>query len=381
MPPEPRDVLSSLSEEDLASAARENHIDLGPHPDREELLAALLALPNAQEVAAKVERRRLEVRLGNLSARELRALGERHHVGLQGIRRKADLIASLLASPAAPQIVAELDASAAREKGLLRDQLVAARDSIREAANLGATVGGAEDAWKEAATSLDRGDYRAAEEQLARTARLTVEARERRLREIEEALVALEDRIAESRHLGAEVAEAERLRDEARSALDRQEYLRAGDLVKRAERAAMESQQRQIARAFRLRESQVERAQGIIAACESILQEGESYGLDVAEVRTLLRQARDVLARGDTIAGLTFARNAEEAAYRLEVQLEEERRRRGILKPRAGICGACHSSRLAFYDDGWGACEDCGSTFRWRAPIGVRERFRALLGM
>ncbi len=141
----------------------------------------------------------------------------------------------------------------------------------------------------------------------------------------------------------------------------------------------MKGQQRQIERAMQLRQAQVEKAQAIIDACEPGLKEAESYDLSATEVRVLLRQAQDVLTKGDYLAGLTFARNAEEAAQRLEAQVDDERRRRGIQRPASGTCGVCRSTRVTFQDDGWGRCEDCGTTFRWRGPLGVWERLKAIL--
>ena len=157
------------------------------------------------------------------------------------------------------------------------------------------------------------------------------------------------------------------------------EHGQAGDLLRRAERIAMKGQQRQIERAMQLRRAQVEKAQAIINACEPVLKEAESYDLSATEVRVLLRQAQDVLTKGDYLAGLTFARNAEEAAQRLESQVADERRRRGIQVPASGTCGVCRSTRVTFQDDGWGVCEDCGNTFRWRGAFGVWERLKAIL--
>ena len=173
--------------------------------------------------------------------------------------------------------------------------------------------------------------------------------------------------------------EAEELHQAAQTAIAAGEHGHAGDLLKRAERLAMKGQQRQIERAMQLRQAQVEKAQAIIGACEPVLKEAESYDLSATEVRVLLRQARDVLTKGDYLAGLTFARNAEEAAQRLEAQVDDERRRRGIQRPASGTCGVCRSTRVTFQDDGWGRCEDCGTTFRWRGPLGVWERLKAIL--
>jgi len=324
---------------------------------------------------------RLEARLKRMRAGDLRALAKEYDIEVAGGRRKTDAVAALLRSPKADEILRGLEAP--RDEGTadgLREQFAATRDSLREASNLGANVGPAEEAWKAAAEALDRREYEAAEAHLERAARRTTEARERRVREVETALASIEDHIALARNVGADVQEALRLQAQARDALSAREYADAGDFAKRAERAAMVGQQKQIERAIQLRESQIERAQAVIASCEPLLQEAESYGLSVVEVRTLLRQARDVLSKGDYVAGLTFARNAEEAASLLEAQIEDERRHRGIVRPAPGLCGVCRSDGLTFYDDGWGRCAACGTRFRWRGPLGIRERLRGLLG-
>ncbi|MEK6987871.1 MAG: Rho termination factor N-terminal domain-containing protein [Candidatus Thermoplasmatota archaeon] len=334
--------------------------------------------PSAEASVAE----RLEARLNEMRARDLQDLAKDHGVEVRGRRKRADLISAIVESPKAAEILRALDREKvpSPEAERLRQELAATRDSIREASNLGASVGAAEEVWMAAVESLDRGGYEEAGELLERAARRTTEARERRIREIEDTLSSIEDHIALARNVGADVGEAEKLQAQARTAVSAREYAEAGDLVKRAERAAMVGQQKQILRAIQLRESQVERAHAVIASCEPLLQEAESYGLSVSEVRTLLRQARDVLSKGDYVAGMTFARNAEEAAYRLEAHIEEERRRRGIVRPAPGLCGVCRSDRLTFYDDGWGRCGKCGTSFRWRGPLGIRERLRGLLG-
>ena len=292
------------------------------------------------------------------------------------------MVAALLASPRADTIVREMEARAGRDLAAdrARERLAVTRDTIHEAANLGAGVGAAEDAWRRAADSLERRDLPAAEWELDRAAALAVEAQRRHIREIHDSLSAVEDHISAARKVGADTTGAEDLWAQAKSAAAVRDYAEADELVKQAERAAMRGQQDQIGQAIQLRESQIGRAHAMIAACEPLLKEAESYDLSVAEVRTLLRQSRDVLVKGDYLAGMTFARNAEEAAYRLSTQVEEERRRRGIERPARGVCGVCGSDQLTFYEDGWGRCMACQADFRWRGPLGLRERLRGLLG-
>ncbi len=321
--------------------------------------------------------------LRDLRWKDLRELADRYGVGSTGYRSKADLGVALLASPSADAIREELAARAGKGPAAdrTRRRLADTRDAIREAANLGAGIGAAEDTWKAAAQAIEEGNLGEADADLDRASRLAAGARERRIREIESALSTVADHIAAAQKVGADVADAEDLRLQAAEAASSQEYVQAGELVLQAERLAIQAQLHQINRAIELRESQIERAQAIIAGCEPLLQEAESYDLNVADVRTLLRQARDVLGKGDYLAGLTFAHNAEEAAYRVSSQVETERNRRGIGRPLPGVCGACGSRHLLFYEDGWGRCTDCDIEFRWRGPLGLRERLKGLLGV
>ena len=136
--------------------------------------------------------------------------------------------------------------------------------------------------------------------------------------------------------------------------------------MKRAERAAMQSQHHQIEKAMELRRRQVEKAQSVIVAVEPLIDEAYRFDIDVTEAQTLLRQARDVLAKGDYVNGTVYAKNAAEVARRLEPKVVEERAKRGIVKPEAGVCGNCGSKKLSFADDGTGKCSDCGHEFRWQ---------------
>ena len=496
----PLTSLDALADDDLKALAREIRLDVPSRTTRGKLIELLAAAPNPDEVLARADRLELESRLIKLPTRQLRDLGARYRVSLNGLARKAELVTALAASPVASDVRMELNAlerpgdlatvdlpkgdqvdlarvkdlldeaqkrfeerrfddaiAAAREaahraertsrelaraswsysilaamgllepcnprdpdtaaaldlltrvktlyaQGKLEDETVLqdlvkaaqtahgrdasrvradladVRDAIREAANIGASVANAEADWRRASDLLDRGDLRAARETADAAGRAAAEARDRRIQDVTDALASIEDAIALARNVGADPGDAVVELEDARTASRRGDYLRAGESAKRAERLAMQSQQRQIEQAMEIRQAQVDRAQTIIEGCETLIHEAETYGIGVAEARTLLRQAQDVLAKGDTIAAVTLARNAEEAAERLEPRLLEERRRRGIGRPTSGLCGVCASPRLEFREDGWGRCLACGSSFRWRGPLGVLERVRGLLG-
>jgi hypothetical protein len=293
--------------------------------------------------------------------------------------RDAFFHGSVVDDPLLRDLVRTAESAHRREAERVREALALTRDAIREASNLGAPVAFAEDAWNRGADFLDRDRLAAARESFVEAAQRAEDARRRRLREVEESVGSVHDLIELARNVGSDVKEAEALHERAKAAIAVREHGAAGDLLSRAERLAMKGQQQQIERAIQLREAQVEKAQAILGTVEPILKEAESYELNPTEVRTLLRQAQDVLAKGDYLGGVTLARNAEEAARRLDGQIAEERARRGLVKPTSGVCGVCKSPRVTFQDDGWGRCGDCGTSFRWRGAIGVWERLRQLL--
>jgi len=259
-----------------------------------------------------------------------------------------------------------------------RDEIHRTQDIMREIANLGADLRRAEETLGEARDALRRSEYKRSIEHSARAVEIAETAKQDRLKRIEEAIPTTLTVIEEAKHVGADVAEAERLVSKAKTAFSSKEYLLASELVKRAERAAMEGQQNQILRAMELRMRQVERAQSIVMQVEPVVDEAESYGIDVAEARTMLQQAKDILGEGDYVNGTIFAKNAAEASRKLEPRLVEERAKRGIAKPMEGVCTSCGSNRIQFADDGWSRCTNCGYTFRWRSPAGVWSKFKNL---
>ncbi|HTD81789.1 MAG TPA: hypothetical protein VK723_06535 [Thermoplasmata archaeon] len=256
-----------------------------------------------------------------------------------------------------------------------RAEIYRVQEILGNAANMGANVVAPDEALNRARDALRRNDPLTALQVAAEAERLTNETRKARIKEIEDAIPFTASIITEARNVGADVGEAERWLDKARVAATGREHVLAGELVKRAERAAMQSQHHQIEKAMELRRRQVEKAQSVIVAVEPLIDEAYRFDIDVTEAQTLLRQARDVLAKGDYVNGTVYAKNAAEVARRLEPKVVEERAKRGIVKPDTGVCGKCGSKTLSFADDGTGKCSDCGHEFRWRVPAGRWERF------
>ena len=259
-----------------------------------------------------------------------------------------------------------------------RDQIHTAQEQIRNVINLGGDPRQADEMLNSAREALRRNEYQECITRATRAIELAKQARLDRIKTIESEIPITVAVIEEAKHVGADIGESERLISKAKTAIASKDYLLASELVKRAERAAMESQQSQIVKAMALRRRQIEKAQGMITQVEPVIEEAQSFGINTTEVQTLLQQAKEVLAEGDYVNGTIFAKNASEAVKKLEPFLVEERTKRGITKPSEGVCASCGSRNLEFTDDGWSCCQDCGYIFRWRAPGGVWWRFKSL---
>lgn len=266
-----------------------------------------------------------------------------------------------------------------KEVQRLRDAMYVARERMGHAKHIGADVGAADGALVRAQDAMDRAEHSRALALVAEAERFAAEALALRVKELGEMIPATAKLLEEARNVGADVDEAARFLEKAEVAMERKEYVLAGELVQRAERAALQEQHFQIQKAMELRMRQIEKAQGVLLYLQPVIAEAADLGLDVAPVRRLVADARHVLDEGDYVNGTVIAKQAEDAVHRLEPQLVEQRKRHGIVKPASGRCETCNSLDVAFLDDGWSRCRTCNAMWRWRVPSGLWERFRSLL--
>lgn len=260
-----------------------------------------------------------------------------------------------------------------------KETFLSTRRYVFDVADLGADISKAREAIRRAEDDLENGNYTSSLKQLAEADRLAKEARDTRIEEIKQAIPATKAIVEEAEHVGSDVVEAEKLLKQAKIALRNKDYILCNELTKRAEHAAMQSQHKQIQKAMELRKRQVENAQRIIMRVEPLIFEAEEYRIDISEIKAILEKAKEILSQGDYVNGTYFAKEAEELARRLAPKLEEERRKRGIAKPTEGICGACGSRNLEFYDNGWGKCIQCNRVFQWSAKQeGLRDRLKGI---
>ncbi len=251
---------------------------------------------------------------------------------------------------------------------ITRESLYETRDFLEEIENLGANLTVARDLFQKAREAGRRKNDAEANRLMERSKEVALEAKERRIDEIREMIPKTEVTIEEARHLGADVSEAEKMLMQAKVALDNDDYILCAELAGRAEAKAEEIQHFQIQQAMDIREKQIRQAKKRIERLDVVISEADSYRLNVSKARRLLYVAQETIREHDFVRMTRYITGAQNAVEKLLPEIINERRKRGIEKPRAGICGNCRSRDLKFYDQGFGECGSCGKTFTWVKP-------------
>ncbi|MEE9223662.1 MAG: hypothetical protein V3U51_02825 [Thermoplasmata archaeon] len=252
-----------------------------------------------------------------------------------------------------------------REIKKIRDSLYTTGEFLAEISNLGADLTVARDILQRAREAARRNDNVDAARLMVRSKEVALEAKEKRIYEIQEMIPRTQGFIEEAKHLGADVIDAEKMLMQAQIAMDNDDYILCAELAGRAEARASEVQHHQIQQAMDIREKQINEAKNQIENLDSVISEADSYRLNVSKARRLLYIAQETIREHDFVRMTRYVASAQDAVEDLLPEIMNERKKRGIEKPTAGICGNCKSRDLAFHEEGYGECLRCGKTFTW----------------
>lgn len=252
-----------------------------------------------------------------------------------------------------------------REIKKIRDSLYATGEFLAEISNLGADLTVARDLLQRAREAARRNDNVDSARLMVRSKEVALEAKEKRIYEIQEMIPRTQGLIEEAKHLGADVSDGEKMLMQAQIAMDNDDYVLCAELAGRAEARASEVQHDQIQQAMDIREKQINEAKKQIENLDSVISEAESYRLNIAKARRLLYVAQETVREHDFVRMTRYVASAQDAVEDLMPEIMNERKKRGIEKPTAGICGNCKSRDLVFHEEGYGECLRCGKTFTW----------------
>jgi hypothetical protein len=125
---------------------------------------------------------------------------------------------------------------------------------VEEAKNIGATVHGAERALQQAKNALEAENFLEVA-RFAKTARESAEnAKEQRIKTISDALIFTSSVIDESRDVGVDTSEPDKLYDRAKTAFEMEDYKKCSELNKEAEDLALKLQDEHIQKVIQLKE-------------------------------------------------------------------------------------------------------------------------------
>jgi len=250
----------------------------------------------------------------------------------------------------------------------IKDTLYIMEGFVSEIANLGADLTVARDLLQRAREANRRHDSFESARLMKRAKAVATKAKQKRIEEIRQMIPKTNNLIEEAKHLGADVGDAEKMLMQAQIALDNDDYILCAELAGRAKARASEVQHYQIQKAMDIRGEQMQDARGRVERMVSVLAEADMYGLDISKAKRLLYVAKETIREEDFVRMTRYVVSAQHAVDDLMPMIKVERRKRGIEKPQAGICGNCGSRELTFSDDGYGMCNNCSKAFTWVTP-------------
>jgi hypothetical protein len=162
----------------------------------------------------------------------------------------------------------------------------------------------------------------------------------------------------EARSLDLDVKDAEQDLQKASYDFERGELRQCVEELLRAERTVDKVLHDALTANPALRQSQLEKARGIMQRLTPFIAEAMSYGIDASEAQHYLNNTRLALERGDAMNAPKFARRAENLAKQYE---EDIKRLKDGARYATGVkCWQCKQEMLYDYPNRIRRCSNCG---------------------
>lgn len=251
------------------------------------------------------------------------------------------------------------------EMGRVREILVEKESILEELGVINADLARGREMLIRAEEALRLGNHSRTLELIHSFEEVVEEARQKRRAELSEYLSSVEEMLQETEDLGNPLRDARKLAQQARTAFERGDLVLASEIAQRCEKTAMEAQKKQIEAAMQLRRKHYRDVRDLVAYLKPLLREAQDYGIETEDIRELVRDAVELLRKEDYFLAMERGQEARRFLESLQPSIAAEREKRGIRKPRNGVCEECGSEDLEFWDDGWSVCNSCGHQFLW----------------
>jgi ribosomal protein L37AE/L43A len=185
-----------------------------------------------------------------------------------------------------------------------------------------------------------------------------------RANEIENTFHLVRAAAAEAAELGALVPSFESEMTEARRAFEAGKFRHAVELLAAVERATDSAHIERLRAERDLEARQAEKVKSTVIAYGPVLNEAQSYGLDVREGLVHLENAKMALSRRDVVSAAKYARRVRELAASVDKHLDDKRIQHGVIRHVDDArCGKCGKQALYQYPNAMQKCRECGHAF------------------
>ena len=238
------------------------------------------------------------------------------------------------------------------------------RDMLQEYASFGVRTHASHELLEialNAKRSFDLGQY----SDILGKARAQAERdKEARLKEIDDAFEQVKTAIEAAKAAGADTKSEESGLKDAKSAMKKNDFKAAIDLLAAVERTADSAHLERVRLDGAVEAREIEEITTSIRDAEPDLEEAAMYGLDVQEGLLFVRQTKEALEHRDVVTASKYSMRMRKLAKSMEGDIKRLRTERGVMKhiPEAK-CGECGREALYSFPDGRAKCNECGHTF------------------
>ncbi len=251
--------------------------------------------------------------------------------------------------------------------GLYHSEINKIRESIVEIDSFittmklqGVDVFNAERYLNRARDSLNEVDFVNAIEYLDKSKNSANESQESWKSQIIDDVPRVERVISAANELGADVIEADKMLNQAKIALDNEDFALCAELTKISERKAMEIQQSQIQKAAQLERRQLGEVRDSLASMEPIIQEAFIYGIDIGEINKAIQNTKNSLVNNDYVNGKISVREAGNLVKLIWPRIEDFRKNIVSEGSEFHNCPSCGKTMIKVFDNHWARCMSCG---------------------
>lgn len=225
---------------------------------------------------------------------------------------------------------------------------------------VGVDISKVEDLLSEAREQFLGGNFPKVNETIHEVRNIIPQLEEEQKEAANDGITSTERLIEEARNVGASIENAERSLQQAKSALEIENYLEVARHIKEGKESAEKARQKRI-----------QSVSDALLFTRSVIDESRGVGVDISEPETIYKEAKAAFGEGDFQKCSELTKKAEEIALRLQDEhiqkvMELKEKRASMEVEKAKVVAAEETVETEVEKEPTeDNCPSCGSTMRW----------------